>query len=113
MSASGHGRYRCSRGRQRAEPTLNLGNQDQPGTRVVFGRLEAEKNRRMKTVEIQVGSAARRVLPCEARPPEANMEKWLLPAQGHGVNSSFDHCQRLKHRFQHLALRKDVKDFLP
>jgi hypothetical protein len=84
-----------------------------PARDVVFGRLEAEKNRRMKTVEIQVGSAARRVLPCEARPPEANMEKWLLPAQGHGVNSSFDHCQRLKHRFQHLALRKDVKDFLP
>lgn len=28
-----------------------------------------------------------------------------------GVNSSFEHCQRLKHRFQHLALRKEVRIF--
>ena len=39
------------------------------------------------------------------------MEKWVLLSRGHGGNSSFHHCQRLKHRFQHLALRKEVRIF--
>ena len=39
------------------------------------------------------------------------MEKWVLLSRGHGGNSSFHHCQRLKHRFQHLALRKEVGIF--
>jgi hypothetical protein len=42
MSASGHGRYRCSQGRQRGanlEPW-----KPGPARDVVFGKLEAEKN---------------------------------------------------------------------
>jgi hypothetical protein len=83
MSASGHGRYRCSQGRQRGanhEPW-----KPGPARDVVFGKLEAEKNRRIKTVEIQVRSAARRVLPCEARPPRLTWKNGCYLSRGMGL----------------------------
>lgn len=37
--------------------------------------------------------------------------KITLTCPGAWGNSSFDHCQRLKHRFQHLGLRNEVDIF--
>lgn len=58
-----------------------------------------------------IDSASHRMLPCETGPQRLTWKNGCSLPRGNGVNSSFDHCQRLKHRFQHLALRKEGEIF--
>lgn len=77
MSAAGLGRYvQAGAGQRKKRPEKKWPGQER--------LLVDSRVRRIKTLNVSINRLSHRVLPCEARPPEANMGKMAVTCPGEG-----------------------------